>query len=473
MRTIWIIARRELTDISRDGRFRLSAVIVFALLLVSLAAGWSHQRAVSAIHRDAEHAVRQQWLAQPTKDPHSAAHYSSYVFKPREPLTLFDAGVDPFTGVAAWLEAHKQNEFQFRPAQDRTSLARFGELSASATLQLLVPVVIILLTFATFAGEREDGTLRQVIAAGVPPWVLGAGKVGGAALALGSLLIPAAVLGAGAIVLASSDGAVPTARVVGLAITYGAYFVVILVVALTVSALARTSTQALALLVAFWLLNSIVAPRLASAAAVRLHPTPTAFAFAKQVERDTYDGLTVHQYFQQHASDLRARLLAQHQVSTPEDLPVNFRGVDYMEREAHSSAVWDRHYRELWDQFERQIRSQQAAALAAPLIGVQALSMSLAGTDFFHHRRFAAAAEVYRRQLVDLMNAAIVDNSSSQQLNYVAGDALWRSVPPFSYRAPDAGWAVRNSRISLLALAVWMVIGTASLAWSVRRLRVD
>jgi len=473
LRTTWIIARRELTDISRDGRFRVSAAIIFSLLLVSLAAGWSHQRAVSAIHRDAEHAVREQWLAQPPKDPHSAAHYSSYVFKPREPLTLFDSGVDPFTGVAAWLEAHKQNEFQFRPAQDRTSLARFGELSASATLQLLVPIVIILLTFATFAGEREDGTLRQVIATGVAPWRLGAGKVAGAGLALGTLLLPAAILGAGAIALASSDGSIPIDRVTALAVTYGAYFLVILVVALTVSALARTSTQALALLMAFWLLNTIVAPRLASAAAVRLHPAPTAFAFAKQVERDTYNGLTVHEYFQRHASDLRARLLAQHKVSAPQDLPVNFRGVDYMEREAHSSVVWDRHYRDLWDQFERQIRTQQAAAFAAPLLGVQALSMSLAGTDFFHHLRFASAAEAYRRQLVDHMNAAIANNSTSQQLNYVADDELWRSVPPFAYRTPGADWALRNSRTSQRALAGWMALGAVLLAWSVRRLRVD
>lgn len=183
--------------------------------------------------------------------------------------------------------------------------------------------------------------------------------------------------------------------------------------------------------------------------------------------------MTVHQHFQRHANDLRARLLAQHQVTTPEDLPVNFRGVDYMEREAHSSAVWDRHYRSLWDQFERQIRTQQAAAFAAPLLGVQALSMSLAGTDFFHHRRFAAAAEAYRRQLVDRMNTAIADNSTSRQLNYVADDALWRSVPPFVYQAPGVDWALRNGRTSQIALAAWTALSAALLAWSVRRLRVD
>ena len=40
---------------------------------------------------------------------------------------IFDSA-DLHAGVAAFLEAHKQNEFKYRPAQDRTALQRFGEL---------------------------------------------------------------------------------------------------------------------------------------------------------------------------------------------------------------------------------------------------------------------------------------------------------------------------------------------------------
>ena len=39
------------------------------------------------------------------------------------------AGLAAPVGVAAWLEAHKQNEFKYRPAQDRTTVERFGALT--------------------------------------------------------------------------------------------------------------------------------------------------------------------------------------------------------------------------------------------------------------------------------------------------------------------------------------------------------
>ena len=100
-----------------------------------------------------------QWLNQTKKNPHSAAHYGVYAFKPKSPLAIVDTGIDPYMGVAVWLEAHKQNEFKYRPAQDRTAVQRFGEMTAPRSLQVLVPLFIVLMTFSAFAGEREQGTL--------------------------------------------------------------------------------------------------------------------------------------------------------------------------------------------------------------------------------------------------------------------------------------------------------------------------
>ena len=108
---LWYIARHELRDVIRDGRFRWAAAIVAGLLLVALLTGWTYQRSVAAEHASAAQQSRETWLAQSSKDPHSAAHYGGYVFKPHGPLTLVDSGVNAYVGVAAWLEAHKQNEF--------------------------------------------------------------------------------------------------------------------------------------------------------------------------------------------------------------------------------------------------------------------------------------------------------------------------------------------------------------------------
>lgn len=232
------IARHELRDVVRDGRFRIAATIVGALLGVSVLTGWAYQQQESAEHASAAGVSRATWLAQQAKDPHTAAHYGAYVFKPRGRLTLFDSGVNPYSGVAAWLEAHKQNEFQFRPAQDRASVARLGQLTAAATLQMLVPMLVILLAFTKFAGEREDGTLRQLVASGVSPGVLAAGKATGVAAALGLVVVPAAFLGAVALLWTSGAEGLSASgpRLAGLVLVYSVYVAVFGALSLAVSA---------------------------------------------------------------------------------------------------------------------------------------------------------------------------------------------------------------------------------------------
>jgi ABC-2 type transport system permease protein len=166
------IARKELLETLRDGRFRVLAIMVLALSAASFAAGWKQYVDVERQHLEAQQATREQWLRQPAKNPHSAAHYGMYAFKPKSRLSLVDTGVDSYVGVAAWLEAHKQNEFRYRPAQDRTAIQRFGELTAAEGFLVVLPLFIVLVSFTTFAAEREQGTLRQLLSLGVTPRAL-------------------------------------------------------------------------------------------------------------------------------------------------------------------------------------------------------------------------------------------------------------------------------------------------------------
>ena len=163
------IARKELLDMLRDGRFRVLAGLVPVVSVVSLGAGWKAYADLAAQHRTAQQATREQWLTQPKKNPHSAAHYGVYAFKPASPLAMVDTGIDPYVGVAVWLEAHKQNEMKYRPAQDRTAVQRFGSMTGAEVLQVLVPLFIVLMAFSAFAGEREQGTLRQLLSVGARP----------------------------------------------------------------------------------------------------------------------------------------------------------------------------------------------------------------------------------------------------------------------------------------------------------------
>jgi ABC-2 type transport system permease protein len=453
-------------EITRDGRFIASAICVAGLLLVAIATGWAHYREVSAQHARAEAETRRHWLAQPPKDPHSAAHYSIYAFKPRVPLALFDTGVDRYAGVAALLEAHKQNDFQFRPAQDQSNVLRFGDLTAATTLQFVLPLLLLLLCVDAFAGERERGTLRLLLSAGAPPRSVAVGKLLGIGAALSFIVVPAAVAGAAA--LAFSSGAVSMPGALGrgavIAAIYAIYLTGVACAGLAVSGRARTARRALVIVIAGWSVNVVLAPRVATDVARWLYPAPGAFQFAGRIERETYDGLDVHTYNVRRARDLERRLLQQYGVRQVRDLPVNFRGVDYLEREAHANQVFDEAYGALWVTFERQARVQQTAGVFAPLLAVRSLSMAAAGTDFAHHRRFAEAAEGYRRRLVETMNTKLAHGATSATPSFTAGPELWASVPPFVYRAPSVAWALSTQGPSLLALSLFLVAGLAALA---------
>lgn len=467
------IARKEFTEMFRDGRFRGAGAIVFALLAGALLLGWQNHREVSAQHRSAQEATRAQWLQQGKKNPHSAAHYGVYAFKPQVPLSLVDHGTDPYTGVAVWLEAHKQNEFKYRPAQDTTAVQRLGELTGATVLQLLVPLLIVLLTFNAFSGERELGTLRQLFSFGVSPAQLAMGKALGVTAALGVWLLPAAMLGSLAIVAASDGDAVMASapRVVWMASSYLLYFGAFTGISLAVSAWAPSSRVALMALLGFWMMNGLVAPRVAADLAKEWNPTPSAFAFAQQMQEALAKGSDGHDPGAR-AKALEAELLKKYNVDRPEALPVNLLGVRLQDSENHGNAVFDESYGALWENFAEQNRIHQRIAWLAPGLAMRSISMGFAGTDFAQHTHFAKAAEEYRRMIQRTMNDELTYRASNTGAPHMAGAELWNKVPPFAYTAPHAGWVVERQAPALAVVSGWFVASVLLAGWAAKRIRV-
>ena len=464
------IIRKEFTDMLRDGRFRWCSILVGALLLVSLGHGWVQAREAQQELAAAQATAREHWESQGEKNPHSAAHYGIYAFKPRLALSFVDEGVDPYAGTSVWLEAHRQNDFLLRPAQDATAAQRGGALTAAQVLQHLVPLLIILLTFGALAGERERGTLRQLLSTGIGRRELAVGKSLGIAGALALLLVPAAIVGAVALVIGSpGPAASPLARGTVLAGVYLAYFTAFLALSLAVSAWARSSRTALVVLLGVWVLNGLVAPRVAVDLSKWLHPTPSAVEFARTMERELADG--VEEIPRPDRAALTERLLTQYGVERVEDLPINESGVYLQESEEFGNRIFDRNYGALWDTFERQGALHETLAVAAPLLAVRTLSMGLAGTDVEQHRHFATAAEAYRRDMMRRMNGDLAENSRTGEV-YLAGPELWEEVPPLEYDAPTLGWVLGNRILSLVVLGIWLAGTVVAAAVRVRRAEV-
>ena len=370
-----------------------------------------------------------------------------------------------------FLEAHRQNDFLLRPAQDATPAQRIGALTAAQVLQHLVPLLIILLTFGALAGERERGTLRQLLATGVGRLELAMGKALGATAALALLLVPAAVVGAAAIVVGSPGPATsPLVRGAVLAGIYLAYFATFIGLSLAVSARAPSARAALVVLLAIWVVNGLMAPRVAVDLSKWLYPTPSAIEFAHTLEQEMANG--VEGVDRPDRAVVTQNLLAQYGVERTEDLPINAIGVFLQESEVFGDQIFDRNYGALWDTFKRQGYVHEVLAVTAPLLAVRTLSMGLAGTDVEQHRHFAAAAEQYRRDLVERLNGELTENSRTGE-TYLASADLWSQMPPFRYDAPEVSWVLKNRALSLLMLGLWLAGAFVVATCAVRRAEVS
>lgn len=457
---------------TRDGRFRVAGGVVLLLLLTSLALGWQRYADVTEAHRTAIAKEREIWESQGEKSPHSAAHYGVYAFKPTGRLAFFDPGTQAYTGVTVWLEAHRQNQFIYRPARDGSTLQRFGELTASGVLQLMLPLLIILLAFTALAGERESGTLRQLLSLGVSRRNLALGKALGVAAALALLLVPASLLGAAALTAAEADSSSGgLLRTLFTAVVYLVYFGVFVGVSLAVSARARSARLALIGLLGFWVFVCLIAPRAATDLGKSLYPTPSAQEFSTALAADRQSGLDGVDY-DDFLEARKTELLAEYGVDTVEQLPINYAGWRLNLSEEYANQFFDLHYSRLWDRFETQDRFRQWIGFVAPLLAVRSLSSALSGTDFGHFRHFAEHAEEYRRKFIIFLNDDMRDHAGEQNFAYTQDKELWAEMPAFDYATPDARWALSGQAAALSALLCLFLLAAAWAWTSALRLEV-
>jgi ABC-2 type transport system permease protein len=459
------IARKEFFELIRDGRFRWAAAVVLALLGLALIAGGYYQRHLVAQQQTAQAAEQDRWYAQDPKNPHAAAHYGLYAFKPRLAPAFLDPGVEPYTGVTVWLEAHKQNEMLFRPGEDATLAQRFGDLTVALVLQAVLPVIVILFAFSAFAGERERGTLRQLLSLGLRPRELVLGKILGHGAALALICVPAVLLGA--VVLALTGPAEGAGRFTLIAFIYLLYLGIFLSVSLAVSARAPSSRFALIALLAFWGINCLIAPRVLSDLAANMHPLPEPLSFKARLQ----DALADPPATEAMMKERTASLLQQYGAAKAEELPLNLAGLSLQVGEEHGYEVFDRFYDELYAPMEAQNRVLQWGTALFPLLGVQSVSMGLSGTDLAQHRHFARSAEMHRRQEIKIINDDILLHPVKPGEVHLGDKELWAKVPEFRYELPTVAWVLAQHLIPLTLFLGWVGLCGWFAVGSVKRLR--
>ncbi len=473
------IARKEFTEIVRDGRFRWTAALMVLLLLTSLFAGWQRYAAYRELQAAAQGSTNAQWLKQGDKNPHTAAHYGNYAFKPMGPLAFFDSGIASYAGTAIFMEAHKQNFAIGRPASDTSAIARFGELNGAMILQVLLPLLIIFLGFTALSGERESGTLRQVMSMGVSRTSLLWGKAAGLGAAVLIAVGPCLLIGA--LVLAGTG--LPPAegmgtRVALMSVAYLLYAATFLFLTLAVSAWSRNARTALMIMVGYWALTAFIMPKAAAEISKVVAPSPafgTFMAEMKAHQKRGFDGVSPFAKL----GRFQAEMFRKYQVSRVEDLPVYWTAVRMQKLEELDQPVFDQHYAAVRDAYAAQRRVQDRIGLVAPTLPLRSISMGLAGTDLIQHSRFMADAEAFRHDMVFKMNdylskaAADLNGINSASNFMIANEDVFSIVPPFRYQPPALNETMDEHLGNFGRLGAWLAGAIALAVFATRRMSLE
>ncbi len=458
MRHGWSIAVRDLREFRRDGRLLVLAACIVLALVVAVAGGAVRAARDAAERADAGLAERDRWLDQGDVNPHAAAHYGTFVFAPAEPLALVDPGVSPYVGGAVFLEAHQQQLARHRPVNDAASFRRLGELSVASALQVFVPLFTVLLAAVSVTRERDRGTWRLLIASGARPVAVVGGKALGVALII--LVVAGPAAGAASVALLSGPGlsldSDSALRALLLLTAYVVHFVTWLLLALAISMWARSTRQALAAGLTLWLAAAVIAPPALMAMASARTPTPTAAAFSaaiddERAERPSWDDRVA---------------AATERFLNGEDLPAasNPEVVALIDTEAADTELYGRHLEALAQTFESQAGAYRWLSVASPTVAVQAISMSMAATDYDHYRRFLEAASAYRSELLAALNSELAAFDSWKTFTSTGSRELWARVPEFTYDTPPVSWAAGRVAGAVVGMSTWLLVALA-LAW--------
>ncbi|MTI22868.1 DUF3526 domain-containing protein [Fulvivirga sp. RKSG066] len=474
MQLLFLIIKKEILIALRERLVLALGSIIVILLGVALYAGYLTYQQQEAIISQTQNEKRQEWLGQGDKHPHIAAHYGTFVFKPKTVLSLFDFGLDAYTGTSVYLEAHYQHEFMFRPAQDHSSMIRFGELSAALVLQVLVPLLIIFLSFASYTHERERGTLKLLLSQGVSFQTLTWGKILAYSIILIVILSPFMI----GIAILSFTGVQHEAlqqveaRVILLYGVYGLYLFFFISFSVWISLRSSTGRNALLTLLSCWILLVILMPKTVANFSESIYTLPSMREFKAAIDKDKANGLDGKTPRSVRMVNLTNEYLEKYQVDSVEQLPFNFEGVSMQAGEEYGNMVYDHHLEKLQNIFHKQNRLSSIASLFNPFLAVQHLSMGLSGTDIHTFIHFEDEVEAYRRALVRKMNNDMAENSKyGEFFGYKAGEDLWKQIDDFSYQTPTVKELLSHYKLELISIGLWTAMMVLLIHYTNRKMR--
>lgn len=453
-------------------------ILTIFILLTAYAAfsGIKNYSEQNSIRLDHQQKARQSWEANPDKHPHRMAHFGSFAFRMKQSLSMFDYGIESFTGNVVFLEAHKQNSVNFSDAGFSTGILRFGELSMAMLLQLVLPLIIFFLGFSVVVGERENGTLSMLLSQGAQWKEILLGKSLG--LFVLTLLFFAPIVLITLFFLIFENNIVNPEdswlRFSLLFLGYAFFLLILCFMNIAVSTTAKSSKNALLTLLGIWLFMVVLVPKTSQAIGSAVYPTPSKLSFQSAVKRDIVKKGDSHNPDDIYFKSLKDSVLAVYQVDSIIQLPFNYSGFVMREGEKTSANLYQKHYDSLLNVYEKQNNVSRFIAVFNPFAAIKSISMAFTGTDFKGYVDFQSQAETYRYKLAQEMNElqmeyiGVTVNSSEGKSN-VVGHEHWEEFADFKHQMQPLKSSINEASLGIFSLLGWVLFSFLSLEFLSRK----
>ncbi|MBB6274284.1 ABC-2 type transport system permease protein [Pedobacter cryoconitis] len=440
----------------RDSMMGTLAIIIYTLFIASgLLTIVQYQKDRGIIERSNKK-FRQQWEAQ-HNNPHEAAHFGTYLFKPLNLLSAFDPGLNDYFGTTYRVEAHVQHEVDYSNAERNDALMRFGQFTLALIMQLLIPLLLLFISSSALTFEKESGTFKMLMAQGLKPHQLVWGKIWSNYLMVILLVVPIFIALAIAI-LCSPAGSILWGRYLILLCGYLLFYLLVTLAGVLVSILSSRSGTAILIVLTIWLLSSILLPKIAASTATDRYSLPSRTAFNNDVRQGFLKGIHGDGPYNERGEKYMAALLTKYKVKNADQLPVNPDGLILQYNEDYQNKVFDHYYTRIEDTFNTQQSFLAYTGLADPFISLKRLSMAMSGTDFYHHQTFFQQAKSYRNAFIRSLNLQLAMNPSKFKEGYQTDPRFYAKLKDFQYQPPSLITLIWLQRQAILSLCCWVLI---------------
>jgi len=465
------IIKNEWRFLVRSRIFLGISIAFISIMLLSVFLGNYQTQKQAQTHQNAKDHVRQQWVSIDEMNPHSAAHYGTFIFKPSNLLSNLDEGVNSVTGNVLRVEGHIQNEIVHSEASQMQAVSRFGKLKPSLLLQYIVPLLLVFLAFNSVSNEKQSGRLKLLVLQGAKPLQIILAKTLSVWL-YGMLLLSLILFVYGLLNLQSLTADI-LARTGLFFLSYSLYYFIISGLTVFFSARWQNATLALTSMLGIWIIWTIFLPNILMSSVEKWHELPSRNEFQTAMKEDRSKGLDGHNPTDKRSLALKEKVLKEYGVDSVSQLPINFDGMRMQADEDYGNSVWDKHFGNNRDVLQKQKQSFQLGGIVNPFISLQNTSMGFMASDNLHHQEFLLQVENYRRIFIKMLNdKQTYGGSKTGDWGWKIDNAFFKSVPDFDYQPTQISAVISKYILDVILLFLWTILVVALIVFGTKKIKI-